>query len=411
MAGNDLGGWTRPAPGVYPHQWLWDSCFIAIGLARTNPSRAATELLSLAHGQWQNGMMPHMIYSRQFPYNLEALLWNTGNFVSSRGVHTSGLTQPPMLAIAAEKVALVLPETERQTFVQAIFPVALKFHEWMYRERVPAETGLAVCLHSWESGLDDTPYWTEPMNQLPRLPWHWRWIREYRRVNPDERATASDLEHMLYLARLIKQNHYDSARIIQASPVIIEDLVFNSVLVAANESLERLADAAGVELPPNLRDRFAPTRRALETLWDETDHAYYSRNFHTRELIKTPTIATFMPLYAGTAAQARAAHLRDQLSRAGFGTPFPVPTVPTTSRLYNPKRYWRGPVWLSPNWFIATGLARYGFAADAAALRATTIRMVAHAGFREYFNPETGEGLGADQFSWSAALALDMLEQ
>jgi len=30
---NDLGGWTRAAPGLYPHQWSWDSAFIAIGLA------------------------------------------------------------------------------------------------------------------------------------------------------------------------------------------------------------------------------------------------------------------------------------------------------------------------------------------------------------------------------------------
>jgi hypothetical protein len=105
LAANDLGGWTRPAPGVYPHQWLWDSCFIAIGLATVNPHRAAVELRNLARGQWQNGMMPHMIYARQFPYNLEALVWKTGNFVATRGVHTSGLTQPPMFAIAAERVA------------------------------------------------------------------------------------------------------------------------------------------------------------------------------------------------------------------------------------------------------------------------------------------------------------------
>ncbi len=35
--------------------------------------------------------------------------------------------------------------------------------------------------------------------------------------------------------------------------------------------------------------------------------------------------------------------------------------------------------------------------------------LVATAGFREYFHPWTGEGLGAADFSWSAALVLDVL--
>jgi hypothetical protein len=28
-------------------------------------------------------------------------------------------------------------------------------------------------------------------------------------------------------------------------------------------------------------------------------------------------------------------------------------------------------------------------------------------GFREYFDPLSGDGLGADDFSWTAAIALD----
>jgi len=30
LAANDLGTSTKPAPDLYPHQWNWDSCFIAI---------------------------------------------------------------------------------------------------------------------------------------------------------------------------------------------------------------------------------------------------------------------------------------------------------------------------------------------------------------------------------------------
>jgi hypothetical protein len=34
---------------------------------------------------------------------------------------------------------------------------------------------------------------------------------------------------------------------------------------------------------------------------------------------------------------------------------------------------------------------------------------VAEHGFREYFNPTTGEGLGGQNFSWTAAAVIDMI--
>ena len=47
---NDMGGWTRAAPDLYPHQWSWDSAFIAIGLAHLDVRRAASELTTLFDG-------------------------------------------------------------------------------------------------------------------------------------------------------------------------------------------------------------------------------------------------------------------------------------------------------------------------------------------------------------------------
>lgn len=44
---NDVGGWTKAAPALYPHQWSWDSAFVAIGLAHVSVERAADELRSL----------------------------------------------------------------------------------------------------------------------------------------------------------------------------------------------------------------------------------------------------------------------------------------------------------------------------------------------------------------------------
>src|SRR5580704_3715214 len=96
LAVNDRGSWTQPAAGLYPHQWLWDSCFIAIGLARIDPTRAATELVSLLRGQWRDGFIPHMIYAATAD-RWETELWRGSDpKLTPSGVKTSNITQPPL---------------------------------------------------------------------------------------------------------------------------------------------------------------------------------------------------------------------------------------------------------------------------------------------------------------------------
>lgn len=60
---NDMGGWTRAATDLYPHQWSWDSGFIAIGLAHLDTGCAARELLTLFRHQWKTGKVPHIVFN------------------------------------------------------------------------------------------------------------------------------------------------------------------------------------------------------------------------------------------------------------------------------------------------------------------------------------------------------------
>jgi glycogen debranching enzyme len=64
---NDMGDWTRAAPNLYPHQWSWDSAFIAIGLAHLGTRRAAKELLALFEHQWRTGKVPHIVFNPEAP--------------------------------------------------------------------------------------------------------------------------------------------------------------------------------------------------------------------------------------------------------------------------------------------------------------------------------------------------------
>src|SRR5690349_15884839 len=106
---NDLGSWTKPAPRLYPHQWSWDSAFIAIGLAHLDPARALTELTSLLRGQWRDGRIPQIVYNPNVPadaYFPDAQRWNCvacSPFASGDPV-TSGIIQPPVHALALARV-------------------------------------------------------------------------------------------------------------------------------------------------------------------------------------------------------------------------------------------------------------------------------------------------------------------
>jgi glycogen debranching enzyme len=87
----------------------------------------------------------------------------------------------------------------------------------------------------------------------------------------------------------------------------------------------------------------------------------------------------------------------------------PVPSVPLDAPEFDPTRYWKGPTWVNTSWAVLQGLRAHGRADLADDLRARTIDLVARAGPCEYFSPIDGEGLGAEDFSWTAALTLDLL--
>ena len=67
ITNNDRGGFTVPTNRLYPHQWNWDSGFTALGISLFNKTRAWQELIMLINGQWQDGMIPHIIFHENDP--------------------------------------------------------------------------------------------------------------------------------------------------------------------------------------------------------------------------------------------------------------------------------------------------------------------------------------------------------
>ncbi|MCA9342654.1 glycoside hydrolase [Candidatus Saccharibacteria bacterium] len=419
---NDKGSFTVPASPLYPHQWLWDSCFIAIGLRHIDIKRAQVEIKSLLRGQWSNGMVPNMVLSTDETSQAGSFWRSSVSPFSPDNVATSGITQPPVIAEAVVRIGEKLDKQERRKWYQDVFHALLAYHQWLYAERDPHQEGLVLQVHPWETGLDNTPPWMFELHQH-QMP---TWIRIvaalkldtiigfFRRDStlsmPGERLSTLDGLAFYSIQRRLRRKRYDIQSILSHSHLSIEDVTFNAIFIRNNHHLKTIAKGIGKKLPEDLLKRMRQTEGAFEKLWDTYTNQYYSRNFVTHKMIKVPSIGALMPLYGGHLAKERAKDLVKMLTdNKQFWLKYPVPSVPVNSEWFHEHRYWQGPTWINTNWLIIAGLERHGFIEEANHIKEQTIKLVSKNGLSEYFSPKDGAPVGAENFAWTAALVLDML--
>ncbi len=420
---NRRNDYTMPADSFYPHQWLWDSCFIAIGLAEYDIPRAQAELRSLLRGQWSNGMLPNIIFADEDSHKRDRSIWQSWrNAYAPDNLSTSGITQPPMLAEAVVRIGQKLKNIERRSWYQDMYPSLLAYHEWLYRERDPHNEGLVLLIHPWESGLDNSPPWIEQLHMHSKPTWVSiveklkldktvvLFRRDTKHVPPGQRVSSIDALLYFTIIQRLKRKNWDIERILSRSHFSVQDLTFNCILIRANVHLQTIAKTIGHQLPEELIDNMKKTETALDNLWDGFYKQYYSRTFITHKLIKEPSLATLMPLYAGTIDTERADELVRLLkSPKQFAAKYPVPSVPMNSSWYKELGYWQGPTWLNTNWLIADGLERYGYTGEAEHIRKSSVTLVDKKGPYEYFSAQNGASGGAKNFSWTAALTIEMI--
>lgn len=423
LEANWSNGHTIPASGLYPHQWLWDSCFSAIGLRHIDIDKAQTELRNLLRGQWANGMLPHMIFADKDKHSRDRKIWQSWrNPNSPDDLNTSGMTQPPMLAEAIVKVGEKLKIVDRRSWYQDMYPALLAHHQWIYKDRDPHDEGLALLIHPWESGLDNSPPWTEQMymhskplwitivekTKLDKIVLLFR--RDTQHVPPGQRLSSIDALLYYSVLQRLRRKNWDIDTILNRSHFAVEDLSYNSILIRANRHLRDIAKTIGHKVPEELLFSMKKSEDSLEKLWDGYYKQYFSRNFVTHKLIKEPSISSLMPLYAGSISKERAEELVDMLhDKHLFDSEYPIASVPFESKFYKELGYWQGPTWVNTNWLIVDGLERYGFKDEAEHIRNQSVKMVEENGPYEYFSAKNGDPAGAKNFSWTAALIIDFL--
>jgi len=103
---------------------------------------------------------------------------------------------------------------------------------------------------------------------------------------------------------------------------------------------------------------------------------------------------------------------RHFLNEEEFNLRYPIPSVARTEPSFYPyesKFLWRGPTWPVVNWFLYHSFKANGFEQEAKKLFQSVKDLIEQSGFREYYNPITGEGYGAKDFTWSG-LVVDMMK-
>jgi hypothetical protein len=417
LLGNWTGTSTVPSRSLYPHQWSWDSAFITIGLRHISPRRAQMELETLLSAQWADGRVPHIVFNPAVPlgaYFPSPDFWRSSTAGRAagapRGIETSGIVQPPVHALAAWLVHQAdRAESARQGFLTRVYPRLAAWHRYLVDSRDLGSHGLAAVVHPWEPGLDNSPCWDAPLRRVRPAP-----ESSFRRADLDHGAASdrpTDLDYGRYvrLATDYRDHGYQDAR--APHDFAVEDPGFNSLLIASEYALADIAEAVGAD-PAGHRLRARRLTRALvERLWDPEAGVFAARDLNGAGLVPVRSVSGLFPLMLpGLPEGIAAALLRTAHGpHFGLGRVHMVPSYDLLGPEFDSSRYWRGPSWFNTAWIVHRGLVRYGADLAARALRASTLGAAHRTDFAEYVDPYTGQGRGARRFSWTAALALDLL--
>src|ERR671920_63301 len=339
--------------------------FIALGLAHVDNRRATDELDSLFRGQWSTGKVPHIIFDPEAPpksYFPDAERWNSSALSKDapEGKRTSGLCQPPVHAIAVRRIWQTSrgKDEERvaraRTFLEGNYRRLFSWHRYLATARDPEGSGLVTIYHPWESGTDNSPRWTSALERVEvgEIPDYERLDLDHI-LDPAERPTGYEYDRFIWLVEVIKHARCDDAVLYQTSPFLAKDVLASAILVRANEALLDVADVVGApeEERKMTRAWIERGRKGLDERWDPGLGLCLDYDLWAGEPLAARTIAGFAPLIAGTGRADR----WDKL------------------------------------------------------LKGYALAQLSDGHFGEYYEPFTGEALGSDDQSWTAAVALDWL--
>jgi hypothetical protein len=379
---NDRGPYTVPSGRLYPHQWAWDSAFAAIGWGHLDLERAAREIDSLLAGQWPDGRIPHI----QFHHLSVDYFPGPASWGAER---TSTISNPPVWTIAIRRLLeLGLPAHRVVPWLEACD----RSHRFFHQHRDPLQWNLICSGHPWENGQDNCPGWDQALQAVdPQSAPEFQRVDKERVADPAERPSDEQYRRYMSLVAQIASNGFGLGQF------AVYDPFMTTMVIRAEEDLDWMAGQLGYVCGAG--ERAARLREGLSRLWDPESARYLYYDAIAKRSSAPETLSSLSPVLLGPEVPGYR-RCMDQLKTC-YQTRWPLPTVLPGSRYYDPRCYWRGPSWVNMNWLFVPVLGP--------SLSRRTLDLLERQGFWEYFEPHSGRGLGTSDFTWSAALALDLM--
>ncbi len=407
MRKNDRGRYTVPTHGLYPFQWNWDSCLSSLGFSHFDIDRAFVELETLFASQWNDGMVPHIIFHEPddgyFP--------NTDVWQTDQPVPTSGITQPPVAGFAL--CELYKRCTNKALFAdraRALLVSVHKWHQWFANYRADA-SGLVAIVHPWESGRDNSVDWDRAFERVPTEGVKPFVRRDTSHANPDHRPTDEQYKRYIWLVEKFRSLGWDNREIAIQSPFQIVDPGFNAILIRSCFAAAELAGELGEsEIQSASMTMASAMLSSMELLWSEEFGQYLCFDRVSNEPVNSPSIGGLLAVFAPV-PQARIHRVAQTIETIGQTTRYLVASHPSTEAEFDELRYWRGPVWLIVNYMIAQGLRAGGEDKVIHRIVTDSIDLIETSGFAEYYGPITGTPCGGDTFTWTAAMVIEFFNQ
>lgn len=384
-----------PANKEYVYQWLWDTGFHAIVLSHFDTEWAKSEIRNFLIGQWNNGFLPHIVFwgkKKRLPH------WAYIESALSIRPRTTSITQPPVLPISVE---YIYKKDHDKEFLREVLPKLAAHHRWLLENRDIDHDFLISIISPNESGMDELPVFQVAAGytglETTRLHYTYR--------------KGDFLNH---------RYRFNNKKILEKDYFNVEELLFNTVFIESARSLSRLFEEIGNKHEASFFKSTADKseKTLLTKCWDDTDKIFYSLYKKDEKFARVKTVASLIPLFLdGLKGEKLKTLIENHLLNPNeFYTPYPFPSVSKDEKYYVPhdtplhqvKLLWRGPTWIATNWFVVKGLQKHGYDNIAKDVVGKMKMMIEKHGFREYYNPETGEGYRRQNFGWSTLL-LDLI--
>ena len=276
-------------------------------------------------------------------------------FICSTWVHP-GQSQPPLAGWAALRL---VEKTEDKRLAARLLPGLRRNTGWWLSQRM-TRFGLAAALNGMEVGWDDSPRFDQ-------------------------------------------------------GPVVACDL--NSYLLLQMRACARFARMLGDETQAEElgAEAEAYAARLVEVLYDRETGLFWDLDVERGEPVRIKTPACFLPLLAGVPLPQGAAEraVADYLLNPDcFFAEVPFPVVAYDEPSYQSGKWWRGPTWINVGYLMLKVLDKLNFPSAAKSARERLYRMVvADGNLRELFDSQSGEGLGAFEYGWTAAICLRLHQE